>query len=344
MLRGRTLALFLALSTLLVLQGCSWGSGGNRPAFSGGYSNDGPGRPPKEKELRDAKPKWEPRTRAGNAPKYTVLGQTYYTLQTAEGYRRRGIASWYGRKFHGRNTANGERYDMYSMSAAHKTLPIPSYVRVRNLNNGREAIVRVNDRGPFIDAREIDLSYAAAVKLGVFNTGTAPVEVVGIEVTRSGRKIDPGYSQAQTQAPTTPSPAAESLAAIHRDTPAAATEAYIENTAPATPTAPQFQAQPIAEPIPKPKPKPKPVVTATAFGPQWWVQAGAFNDIAGAESFSSRLQAEGFPNTVVNTQQANWAYKVRIGPFQMETHARWAQLSLEEKGLNKGFVVNTAQP
>lgn len=316
------IAIVLALSTALLLQGCSWGSGG-RPAFSGGYSNDGPGRPPKQKELKDAKPKWEPRTRAGNAPKYTVLGKTYYTLQSAEGYHRRGIASWYGRKFHGKNTANGERYDMYSMSAAHKTLPIPSYVRVRNLNNGREAIVRVNDRGPFIDKREIDLSYAAAVKLGVFDTGTAPVEVTGIEVTKRGRLIETKTKpKVVTQAAPAPTPV---------------TTPSPSPTAPVTATAPQFEAQAIDPPTAQP-------VASAPVGLQWWVQAGAFNDPAGAESFSAKLKADGFPNSVIDTRQVNYGYKVRIGPFQMETHARWAQLSLQEKGLNKGFVVNTDNP
>ena len=122
-----------------------------------------------------------PYPKAGNKSPYTVLGKTYHLLPTAKGYREVGVASWYGSKFHGRSTSNGEAYDMFAMTAAHKTLPIPAYVRVTNLQNGRSAIVRVNDRGPFHDERIIDLSYAAARKLGVYAHGTAKVEVVAID-------------------------------------------------------------------------------------------------------------------------------------------------------------------
>ncbi|MFC1626496.1 septal ring lytic transglycosylase RlpA family protein [Pseudomonadota bacterium] len=108
---------------------------------------------------------------------YKIAGHWYYPLATADGYNETGIASWYGTKFHGKKTANGERYDMYAMSAAHKTLPLPTLVRVTNLDNGRSAVVRVNDRGPFVKSRVIDLSYAAAKSLGYDNAGTARVRV-----------------------------------------------------------------------------------------------------------------------------------------------------------------------
>ena len=124
----------------------------------------------------------EPITRAGNIGPYTRFGVTYTLLKSAVDYREQGLASWYGSKFHGRKTSNGEIYDMYAMTAAHKTLPIPTYVRVTNLDNKRSAIVRINDRGPFHEGRIIDLSYAAATKLGVVNKGTANVEVVTIGV------------------------------------------------------------------------------------------------------------------------------------------------------------------
>jgi len=112
---------------------------------------------------------------------YRVAGRTYYPLASAAGYDRTGIASWYGRKFHGRKTANGERYDMYALSAAHKTLPLPTLVRVTNLENGRQVIVRVNDRGPYVKNRLIDLSYAAARQLGFASKGTARVRVQALE-------------------------------------------------------------------------------------------------------------------------------------------------------------------
>jgi rare lipoprotein A len=130
----------------------------------------------------DAVPRPEPRSRYGNPPFYEVFGQRYYVLDTAEGYVERGLASWYGRKFHGKRTSSGEPYDMYAMTAAHKTLPLPTYVRVTNLENGRSVIVKVNDRGPFHANRIIDLSYAAATRLGIAERGTGMVEVRAIPV------------------------------------------------------------------------------------------------------------------------------------------------------------------
>jgi rare lipoprotein A len=125
-------------------------------------------------------PRPEPLSRYGNRPSYTVLGREYRVLRDPRGYRERGLASWYGAKFHGRSTSSMEPYDMCAFSAAHKTLPLPSYARVTHLGNGRSVIVRVNDRGPFHEGRVIDLSYAAALKLGVYETGTARVEVEAI--------------------------------------------------------------------------------------------------------------------------------------------------------------------
>ncbi|MFD1218322.1 septal ring lytic transglycosylase RlpA family protein [Microbulbifer celer] len=123
----------------------------------------------------------EPIGVAGNKSPYVVAGVKYRVLQGAKGYKERGHASWYGTKFHGRKTANGEVYNMYAMSAAHKTLPLPSYAKVTNLDNGRSIIVRVNDRGPFVPGRIIDLSYTAAQKLGYVDKGVARVEVVALD-------------------------------------------------------------------------------------------------------------------------------------------------------------------
>jgi rare lipoprotein A len=126
-------------------------------------------------------PRDEPRSTFGNKSPYSVLGETYRVLPSCKGYDERGLASWYGNKFHGYTTSNFEKYDMYAYSAASKVLPIPCYVRVTNLENGRSAIVRVNDRGPFVANRIIDLSFVAAIKLGVYPKGTAMVEVRGID-------------------------------------------------------------------------------------------------------------------------------------------------------------------
>ncbi len=117
------------------------------------------------------------RSKTGNPSSYVVFGKRYYVLDSAHGFVQRGVASWYGKKFHGRKTSSGEIYNMHAMTAAHKTLPLPSYVRVKNLTNGRSVVVKVNDRGPFVGDRIIDLSYAAATKLGVTGPGTAQVEV-----------------------------------------------------------------------------------------------------------------------------------------------------------------------
>lgn len=132
------------------------------------------------------------RTMAGNRSPYTVLGKSYQVLTTEEGYSERGVASWYGEKFHGHKTSNGEVFDMYQVSAAHKSLPIPSFLRVTNLDNNRSIIVRVNDRGPFHGDRVIDLSYAAALKLGYADRGTARVQLESIVVT--GASSDRGAS------------------------------------------------------------------------------------------------------------------------------------------------------
>ena len=129
-------------------------------------------------------PKAEPRSRYGNKSPYSVLGQTYTVLPTAAGYDERGIASYYGSKFHGYMTSDFEKYDMYAFSAASKVLPLPSYARVTNLENGKSVVVRVNDRGPFAPNRIIDLSYAAAVRIGIWPKGTGLVEVQGIDPTR----------------------------------------------------------------------------------------------------------------------------------------------------------------
>ncbi len=133
-------------------------------------------------KLVEPTPKTEPRARYGNKSPYSVLGKTYTVMPDARNYVERGTASWYGNKFHGYMTSSLEPYDMYQFSAAHKTLPLPSYVRVTNIENGKSVVVRVNDRGPFHENRLIDLSYAAAVRIGVWPKGTGMVEVRALDV------------------------------------------------------------------------------------------------------------------------------------------------------------------
>ena len=170
---------FLSRSAALAAV-CVLGACGSIPR-GGYYEDDGPlpRAPVDVMQVPDAVPRAEPLSENGNKP-YTVFGVNYRPLAQAGGYRERGVASWYGRKFHGRRTSSGELYDMYAMTAAHRTLPLPSYLRVRNLQNGRSVVVRVNDRGPFVNNRLIDLSYTAAARLGMLGTGTAMVEIEAV--------------------------------------------------------------------------------------------------------------------------------------------------------------------
>ncbi len=197
---GLPTALFSAALLLIpLLTGCGGGTSTRQTAET---ATSGP---------PDAVPKVEPKSRYGNMASYEVLGRRYHTKESGKNHVERGLASWYGSKFHGRRTSSGEVYDMHQMTAAHKTLPLPSYVRVTNLENGRVAVVRVNDRGPFLGGRVIDLSYAAAKRLDVVGAGTAKVEV---------RSIDPrdhgGLVQAPPAAPLQPQ---ERLAGAFEDAP-----------------------------------------------------------------------------------------------------------------------------
>jgi len=193
----------LLIVTCLVLPGCALWRGGSVPTPPPSSGKTPPPitlpTPPRDLDsIPDAVPRAEPRSRYGNPESYVVFGQTYRVQKSARGHVERGLASWYGPGFHAERTSSGEPYDMYAMTAAHKTLPIPAYVRVTHLENGRSVVVKVNDRGPFVGDRIIDLSYTAAHKLGMIRSGTAPVEI---------RVLDPGE---ETASPS-PSPTAYSM-------------------------------------------------------------------------------------------------------------------------------------
>jgi rare lipoprotein A len=182
------------------------------PANKGGgdhrYAQDqdsGPGGPaPDISKIPEPVPKAEPQSVYGNKSPYTVLGQSYRVLPSASGYVERGIASWYGNKFHGYTTSNFEKYDMYAYTAAHKTLPLPSYARVTNLDNGASIIVRINDRGPFAENRIIDLSYVAALKLGIWQKGTGVVEVRAIDPAHQDKPTSSSRADVPVRAPRSP--------------------------------------------------------------------------------------------------------------------------------------------
>ena len=193
-------SLSMVITASLLLAACS-GSGlrGDGPPSSG--STRIPDLPD------DPIPRPEPRSRYGNGPVYEVLGKRYTVMPSSKGYQERGVASWYGKKFHGNLTSNRETYDMYQMTAAHKSLPLPTYVRVRNLHNNKTIIVRVNDRGPFVHNRIIDLSYSAASKLDMIRDGTSLVEVTAINFD------DPsGDRPTRATTPPAPAPAPEAVA------------------------------------------------------------------------------------------------------------------------------------
>ena len=165
-----------SISLLLCLIGC-----GSTPKPGGYYKDDGPHeRPPASLDrVADAVPRTEPLNKFANRP-YKALGKEYVPMTSVQPFRQRGLASWYGKRYHGQKTSSGETYDMYAMTAAHPTLPIPSYARVTHAANGKSVVVRINDRGPFRAERIIDLSYVAAHKLGFIQAGQARVEVEAI--------------------------------------------------------------------------------------------------------------------------------------------------------------------
>lgn len=170
-LRARHIRVPRAFFLALALAGCA--------PFPATHDH-GPGTPVDVSQVPDAVPGDETPSRYGNPASYTVLGKSYSLVPSCKGYHERGIASWYGTQFHGGRTSDGETYDMYTMSAANKVVPIPCYARVTNLVNGKSVIVKINDRGPFVDNRVIDLSYAAASRLGMLGTGTALVDVQAV--------------------------------------------------------------------------------------------------------------------------------------------------------------------
>ncbi|AIL59880.1 septal ring lytic transglycosylase RlpA family protein [Pseudomonas alkylphenolica] len=258
-----------------------------------------------------------PTVHTGNykANPYTVLGKTYFPIQDSRNYRAEGTASWYGTKFHGQNTANGEVYDLYGMSAAHKTLPLPAYVKVTNLDNHRSVVLRVNDRGPFYSDRIIDLSYAAAKKLGYAETGTARVRVEG---------IDPKQWWAQRGQP----------APMVLDQPQVAqTQAFTPSTGAVEQWTPPPQ-QHAAAVVPV-------QIASNQASNGLYLQVGAFANPDAAELLRSKLSgmvsAPVFISSIVRNQQT--LHRVRMGPINSQGEAQQMQDSVRLANLGQPKVV-----
>jgi rare lipoprotein A len=257
-----------------LLTGCS--TTPKAPQRSGGYyQNDGPPAqvPVELANVPDAVPRVEPLHPFANRP-YVALGRSYTPINSDLPFRQRGFASWYGRQFHGNRTSSGEIYDMFAMTAAHPTLPIPSFVRVTGIKNGLSVIVRVNDRGPFKDDRIIDLSYAAATRLGFASAGTGEVEVERL----TNADIASGRCCTRTGVANAPPPANPAPA-----DPVAAAIPVAETATTATALLPELTAAP----------SPQPAAAAPApASSRWSVQLGAFAQAANAESLRDRIAEE----------------------------------------------------
>ncbi len=307
LLSAYRLAAVLLLAVLLSACGSApkHSSPTERPPSTGGgyYLDDGPGAnaPANIDAIADAVPRIEPLYRGTMRP-YVVMGRSYTPMTQLTPYRARGVATWYGRRYHGKQTSSGERYDMYAMTAAHTVLPIPSYVKVTNVANGQSVIVRVNDRGPFIDSRLIDLSYTAAHKLGIIGAGSGMVEV---------ESILPGMAPP-------PEPPVAVVPAVPPLPPVAGATAAITETAPA-----------LAAPLP-PSPPATSVATvdsvfaaAPAMTGGSYLQFGAFSVRGNAESYLARLQSQAdwlAPSLRIN--QSDGIYRVQAGPYASEAAAR----------------------
>ncbi|MEA3158906.1 MAG: rare lipoprotein [Gammaproteobacteria bacterium] len=304
---ARALALPLCAAVAAGLAACF--SAPPRPVSPSPVATPQPETPPPAQSVPDVVPRIEPRSRSGNPPFYDVLGKRYFVLSSNVGYVERGVASWYGPGFHKVRTSTGEIYDMYGMTAAHKTLPLPAYVRVTNLQNGRSVVVRVNDRGPFVGNRIIDLSYTAASKLDMLRNGTAMVEV---------RSLD--------AAPATPITAADSA-----PTAAPLTASPLETASPAAAVAPSPVANSQAADS---------TVTQVAVPASLFIQAGAFSDPKNAERLVEKLRGGGYGKIFVRDNEiaGRRMYRVRIGPVPSVAEFDRIVAALGRVGINDAHL------
>jgi rare lipoprotein A len=308
------------LAMVLVVAGCA-----SRPPTRPLPGADGPEErpPPNLVQVPDALPKLEPIREGGPNKPYELFGQSYTPLRADAPYAEEGLASWYGRKFHGRPTASGEPYDMYAMTAAHKTLPIPSYARVTNRANGRSVIVRVNDRGPFVKGRIIDLSYTAALKLDLLRGVSAvTVERITPEAIRSGAWDRAGVTTAAARKP---------AVVIDGDDgpPDVAPPPYASGASPppqALPAPPSTDAQ-----LPS---------ASAAAGRGFWLQLGAYRERSGALLLQQQAaeRVDGLaPMLAVFNENA--LHRVQAGPFATREEAQRIGERVREQMLLTPVVV-----
>jgi rare lipoprotein A len=282
-------------------------------------------------DVPDAIPRAEPRSIYGNPPSYEVFGRRYYVMASSVGYVERGVASWYGPGFHKELTSVREPYDMYGMTAAHKTLPLPAYVRVTNLQNGRSCVVRVNDRGPFVGNRIIDLSYTAAAKLDMLREGTAMVEV------RSLQPLDPALDTHLTVASVGGLPLASPPStnpAAPPSSPPAVNPAVPSASAPAvSPAVPSASLPSVGPPVPLAPVTSTPVRTL-------FVQAGAFAAPDNAQRLADRLRAAGYTQVFVRDDliAGRKLYRVRIGPIPDVPEFDRIVAALEQQGVRDAHL------
>ena len=308
-----SLGRFLIVALVCALLAACSGSGRRGGAY---YMDDGPeANPPANLDaVPDAVPRIEPLARGPNNP-YTIFGQRYVPDTSGQPYRAQGPASWYGKKYHGKPTSNGERYDMYGMTAAHPTLPIPSYVRVTRVANGKTVVLRINDRGPFLGGRVIDLSYVAAHKLGVLSPGSAEVIVERI----MPQQIANGTARAASAPAAAPSP------------PVAATPAPLPPPVTPAPAAPSpAVAGPSVATLPLAA-VPASSATPAAAG-SVYLQLGAFSDPARAQAIAARAAAQMPTQSGVSVNVelgAGNLHRVRVGPFASADAATQAAGPLE---------------
>ena len=305
---------------LLALTGC-----GNL-----GFRDGGPNHSFNPDSVAEIEPRVEPLSRGGNPDSYSQSGKTYRVLKSNRGFTQQGGASWYGTKFHGRKTSNGERYDMYAISAAHKTLPIPTYLEVTNLENGRRLIVRVNDRGPFHSERIIDLSYAAAAKLGYADKGTTQVKIRAIDVAQYQReKLRTTPSHNPTQVITKPLQIPVTAIAVKAT--ALPVEIYAERAEKIAPT-PHSVDGAGSTPLPI-KGTPEPAIRQPIY-----IQLGAFTSRTNAElmikqSSNAKISKIAVATIQPVTRDSGMVYRVRLGPFSNKNDASEILQQLIEKNI-----------